>query len=174
MGEISDLNITKAESGKFSSNLGTAHEHLVTGILMRLGFDVSVSSVKGEAYDLLITAYETGPGSKEHIIKAQVKTARKSIGFVGGVRAGRDRAYKSTEKKLVDKSYKYTEKHSDLIIGVDVESMDLYLIPTRIIKRFGKSKSLSKLALLKNYWNLLLNWSEDHLKTLEKRVIKAS
>lgn len=36
MGKVFDLNVTKVEKGKFSSNLGTAHEFLVTGLLMRL------------------------------------------------------------------------------------------------------------------------------------------
>lgn len=104
---------------------------------MRLGFDVSVAGVKGGPYDLLITVYEKGFGSAEHTIKAQVKTCHASISFMGGVRTGRNRTYKSGVKE-----YKYSERHSNLIIGVDKSTLNLYLLPTRFIKHFGKSKSL--------------------------------
>lgn len=172
MGRIFDLNVTKSEKGKFSSNLGTAHEFLVTGILMRLGFDVSVSSVKGGAYDLLITAYRNKKRTQKTIIKAQVKTISKggSVKFVGGIRGGSDRAYTSTTKKLVDKSYKYSEEYNDMIIGVDPESCDLYLVPTRFIKSFGKSKSKNKLNILKNNWNILLNWQDKYLDSIYKEI----
>jgi len=172
MGQIFDLNVTKAEVGKFSSNLGTAHEFLVTGLLMRLGLDVSVSSVKGGPYDLLITAYTNKKKTKKSIIRAQVKTISKggSIKFVGGLRGGRDRAYTSTTKQLVDKSYKYSEEFNDLIIGVDSGTCDLYLIPTRLIKNFGKSKSKNKLTALKNNWDLFLNWRESYLTSLNRKI----
>lgn len=172
MGKIFDLNVTGVERGKFSSNLGTAHELLVTGLLMRLGFDVSVSSVKGGAYDLLITAYKKEKKAKTTIIRAQVKTISKggSIKFVGGLRGGKDRAFTSTTKQLVDKTYKYSEKFNDLIIGVDSKTCDLYLIPTRFLKTFGKSKSKNKLTILKNNWNLLLNWQESYITSLYEKI----
>lgn len=168
MSDILDLNVTKTEKAKFSSNLGTAHEFLVTGILMRLGFDVSVSSVKGGPYDLLVTVYYNGPGSNRRVIRAQTKTCTEggSIKFTGGIRGGVDRDYRSGTKQLVDKSYKYSEEDNDLIIGVDKKSLDLYLIPTRFLKSFGKSKSIKKLAVLKNNWSLLLNWRDDFLEEL--------
>jgi hypothetical protein len=172
MGKLFDLNVTKAEKGKFSSNLGTAHEFLVTGLLMRLGFDVSVSSVKGGPYDLLITAFNNEKKLRKFVIKAQVKTISKggSIKFIGGVRGGKDRAFTSATKKLVDKSYKYSEKVNDLIIGVEPATCDLYLIPTKFLRSFGKSKSKNKLSALKNNWDLLLNWREDYLTSLYNKV----
>lgn len=172
MGKIFDLNVTKIEKGKFSSNLGTAHEFLVTGLLMRLGFDVSVSSVKGGPFDLLITAYNNKEKTKKSIIKAQVKTISSggSIKFIGGVRGGKDRAFTSTTKQLIDKSYKYSEELNDLIIGVDPKTCDLYLIPTKFLKGFGKSKSKNKITVLKNNWDLLLNWREQYLTSLYERV----
>src|SRR3989304_6890455 len=99
MPSIFDLDITGRIKKLAGNILGDAHEHFVTAILMRLGFDVSVASVKGTPYDLLITCYENGVGSPEQIIKAQVKTCDKSIGFIGGVRGGVDREYKSGVKE---------------------------------------------------------------------------
>lgn len=172
MAELFDLNVTQTEDAKFSSNLGTAHEFFVTGILMRLGFDVSISSVKGGPYDLLITVYKNGPKSKQDTIKAQAKTCTNSIRFIGGIRGGMDRSYKSEVKQLVDKSYKYTEKDNDLIIGVQKFTLDLYLIPTRFLKHFGKSKSIAHLACLKNNWDILLNWRDKYLDDLFSKIGK--
>jgi len=123
MSSIFDLDITGRIAKLAGNILGNAHEHYVTAILMRLGFDVSVASVSGGSYDLLITAYESGVESTEHILRAQVKTCGDSIRFIGGVRSGIDREYKSGVKE-----YKYTEKHNDLIIGVKKNTLDLYLV----------------------------------------------
>jgi hypothetical protein len=56
-------------------------------------------------------------------IRVQVRTVSKggSIKFIGGVRGGVDRYYRSGVK-----AYKYREKDNDLIIGVEVETLDLY------------------------------------------------
>lgn len=170
---FSGLNFTNIDKSKFDSNLGTAHELIVTGFLMRLGFDVSVSSVKGGPYDLLITAYNSGYGSQQRIIRAQVKTCSESIKFIGGIRGGVDRAYgqQQTTKQLVSKKYKYTTKDNDLLIGVQRDSCDMYLIPTIFLKAFGESRSVNRLKPLKNRWELLLNWNDKFLRELSKEVI---
>lgn len=158
---IFDFDVTGRISRLSGNILGDAHEHFVTAILMRLGFDVSVSSVRGGSYDLLITAYESGVGTREHILRAQVKTCDKSISFIGGVRGGVDREYKSGVKE-----YKYSLKHNDLIIGVKKNTLDLYLIPTVLIENFGKSKSLNQLEKFKNNWDILKNWNTKYLNRL--------
>jgi len=164
---VTDLNITETEEGKFASNLGTAHEFLVTAILMRLGFDVSVSSVKGGPYDLLITVYEEGPFSNHHIIRGAVKTASKTgdVRFTAGQRAGVNRIYVPGVKK-----YKYGLEHNDLVIGVDRFTLDLYLIPTRFLEKFGDTRRLTRLQPLRNNWDILLNWNEEFLDDLEKQL----
>ncbi len=166
MPSIFDLDITGRIAKLGGNILGYAHEHYVTAILMRLGFDVSVSSIRPTPYDLLITAYENGYGSAEHILKAQVKTCATSISFTAGSRGGVDRFYKSGVKV-----YKYGEEHNDLIIGVKKTTLDLYLVPTRFLKHFGKSKSLNQLDCLKNNWDILLNWRKEYLDNLLKEII---
>lgn len=164
---VADLNITETEEGKFASNLGTAHEFLVTAILMRLGFDVSVSSVKGGPYDLLITVYEKGPHSKPRIIRGAVKTASKTgdVRFTGGQRAGVNRIYVPGVKR-----YKYGLEHNDMVIGVDRLTLDLYLIPTPFLEKFGNTRRLTRLQPLRNNWDILLNWNEEFLVDLEQQL----
>lgn len=165
MSTIFDLDITGRISELGGNILGDAHEYFVTAILMWLGFHVSVASVRGGPYDLLITAYEKGLRSKQFILRAQVKTCSKSVSFIGGIQAGIDRKYKSGVKE-----YKYSEEHNDLIIGVNKFTLDLYLIPTRFVKFFGKSKSLNLLKSLKNNWEILLNWRDSYLRELFTRI----
>lgn len=128
---FSQLNITKRNKGAFAALLGEAHQYLVTGLLMRLGFFVSVITVRGGTFDLIIPAYENFKHDKEKImlIRAQVRTIKQSLRFIGGIRAGVDRIYLPQVK-----GYKYTPKHNDLIIGVDQSTLDLTSSPLGILR----------------------------------------
>ena len=171
--KISDLNIAGIEPpSKFAARLGDAHQLIVAGILMRLGFHVSISLIKGEPFDMVVFAYRR-PGGEQVPLRCQVKTseAGRTISFVGGRRGGVDREYIRPSPK----EYKYTTQHNDLIIGVDKETLDLYLIPTRFVEKWKeKSKTLSKLELLKNNWEILLNWNDEYLSELEKKLMAES
>lgn len=165
MGKITDLNIAGMEKWAFNSHLGDAHELLVTGILMRLGFDVAVANVKSGPYDLLIRVFTNFAEGKTTWIRGQVKTGQKSISFKAGSRGGVDREYISDVKV-----YKYTQIHHDLMIGVQTNTLDLYVIPTRFLRLWGDSRSFSKLKLFKNNWDILLNWNDEYLQNLEGKV----
>ena len=163
---ITDIDITGKVALKSGSVLGAAHEHLVTGILMRLGFDVSVSSMTTAHYDLLIGALTDGRGSDEQLIKAQVKTCKgNSLDLTGGSRGGKDRI---TIPGVKD--YKYTPEHCDLMVGVDKESLDIYLFPVRFAERYGKSVSVRKIAIVRNNWDILLHWNNVYLQRLEGQL----
>lgn len=166
--KITDLNITEEDPSAFAARLGDAHEFIVTGILMRLGFAVGTMQVKGVPYDLWLLAYNK-PKGKQVSLRVQIKTISEggSIRFIGGTRGGVDRIYIPKVKK-----YKYSTEHSDLIIGIDKYTFDLYLIPTRFIEKWGESRSVRKLQALKNNWDILLNWNDDFLKSLESTLPK--
>ncbi len=76
-----------------------------------------------------------------------------------------DREYKSGVKE-----YKFTTEHNDLLIGVDPETLDLYLIPTLLTEEWGKGRAVSKLKPLKNNWDILLNWNDEFLRKLQKQL----
>jgi hypothetical protein len=164
MGKLNDINITKLDKGKIAANLGDAHEHIATGILIRLGFDVGIVDVHGTPYDLMIIGRED-PKGKKVTLRAQVKTADSSISFIGGSRGGVDREYKSGVK-----TYKYTTEHSDLILGVDKNTFDIYVVPSMFLANWGGSRATSKLQPLKNNWDILLNWNDTFLKALQKTI----
>jgi len=141
----------KAKKGKQASIEGFAHEHIVAGILMKKLQNVSLVDLPLSSYDIIIV-FKTEDG-REDIIRAQVKTARKSISFTGGIRGGVDREYKSGVKEYVQ-----TTETSDVVIGVHPldDSFELYFVPTILIEELKqKSISLRKIAKLKNNYEIL-------------------
>ena len=96
----------------------------------------------------LLVVFKEDDGT-EDIIRAQVKTAKKSISFIGGTRGGIDREYKSGVKE-----YKQSTSTSDVVIGIQPlgnNSYDLYFIPTILIETLNqKSISIKKAGKLKN------------------------
>lgn len=72
--------------GKQASVEGFANEHIAAGILMKKYQNVSLVDLPLSPYDIIIVFKEED--GTENIIRAQVKTATKSISFVGGVRGG--------------------------------------------------------------------------------------
>ena len=61
MVRITDLNITKIDRAKHSATLRDAYQLIVAGILIRLGFEVGLTFVKGEPYDLIVRVYGLPP-----------------------------------------------------------------------------------------------------------------
>ena len=70
------------------------------------------------------------------------------------------------------KTYKYSEEHCDLMIGVQRDSLDLYLFPMRLGQLFRTSVALSKIRALRNNWDVLLYWNPSYLQELERQVLK--
>lgn len=164
MGKITDLNVTGRIKGKFEAVLGDAHQLIIAGILMRLGFKVGILALKGEPWDLVVSAFER-PRGKEILLRCQTRASKRSVKFTAGTRGGINRIYKPEVKK-----YKFTEEHNDLIIGMDINTLDLYLIPTKFLAHWGGSRAFSELQPLKNNWDILLNWNDEYQERLLRRL----
>lgn len=145
--------------GRKASVDGFAHEHIVVGILMKKYQNVSLVDLPLSPYDIIIVFKDER--DKENIIRAQVKTAIKSISFIGGSRGGIDRAYMSGIK-----TYTQSSKTSDVVIGIhpkELDSFDLYFIPTILVEQLNQSSiSIKKVGPLKNNYSLL-----EHCKDKE-------
>ena len=139
------------ERGRQASIEGFANEHIVAGILMKRYQNVSLVDLPLSPYDI-ITARKDEDG-EEKIIRAQVKTASKSISFTGGTRGGVDRTYRSDAKV-----YRQSTATSDVVIGVrtlDNGSIDLYFVPTVLVEALNQgSIALSKIAPLQNNYEM--------------------
>ena len=55
----------------------------------------------------------------------------------------------------------------DLLIGVDKFKLDLYLIPSICLDKFGSSASLKSIYFLKNNWDILINWNNEYLENIK-------
>jgi len=141
------------ERGRQASVNGFAHEQIVCGLLMKKYKNVSLVALPLSPYDIII-ARKMEDGS-EDIIRVQVKTARKSISFVGGSRGGIDRKYISGVK-----TYVQSPKTSDCIVGIRFSNgePELYFVPTLLISELGqKSISINKIKALKSNYEILEN-----------------
>lgn len=166
---VTDQNLIGMDRGKYAATLGDAHEHIVIGLLIRIGLEVGKVDVSSGPYDLFVYAFKK-PKGKRIFLRVQVKTIKGgntgSLTLGGGSRGGVDRTYKSGVK-----TYTYTTEHNDLIIGIDQKTLDLYIIPTLITQKYFKhSISKNKLTIFKNNWDILLNWNSDMIKKLEKQL----
>jgi hypothetical protein len=166
LGEITDIDVTGLIKKKSGAPLGDAHELFVRGILMRLGFEVGKVDLSSGPYDLILAAY-VEPGKNKVFLKAQIKTIRGSLPLTGGSRAGIDRKYGSDVK-----TYKYSEKEADLILGVDIDraKLAIYIFPTMFASKYGKSVAKTKIAVCRNNWDILLNWNDRYLSEIERQL----
>lgn len=142
----------RAKRGRQNAVEGFANEHIVAGILMKRYQNVSLVDFPLSRYDIIIVIDDER--SEETTIRAQVKTAKDSVGFTGGTKGGVDRTYKSGEK-----SYRQSTVTSDVVIGlhpVNKDSFELYFVPTVLVEALGQgSISLSKIIALKNNYAML-------------------
>jgi hypothetical protein len=168
MGKLGDIDITGLIKKKSGAPLGDAHELLVRSIMMRLGFEVGKVDLSSGAYDAIVAGMD-GPGGKKIFLRIQVKTITDSLPLIGGVRAGVDRTYKSGVK-----AYKYSTEHSDLIFGIDKKSLDIYVVPTIFCSLWKTSVSKNRIKILKNNWDILLNWNKKYLDTMYRQLKNAS
>ena len=148
------------ERGRQSSVDGFAHEHIAAGILMKRYQNVSLVDLPLSPYDIIIVL--KGTDDNEEIIRAQVKTAPKSVRFTGGTRGGVDREYKSGVK-----TYRQSTATSDVVIGVhpiDNNTFELYFVPTILIEHLDQdSISINKIQDLKENYDILENCKDEKI-----------
>jgi hypothetical protein len=149
---------SREDTGKQSSVDGFAHEHIAVGILMKKYQNVSLVDLPLSPYDIIIVL--KGTDDSENIIRAQVKTAPKSVRFTGGTRGGVDREYKSDVK-----TYRQSTATSDVVIGVhpiDNNTFELYFVPTILIEHLNQNSiSINKISDLKENYFILENCKNE-------------
>jgi hypothetical protein len=140
------------ETGRRGAVEGFANEHIAVGILMKRYQNVSLVDLPLSHYDIIIAIKQDD--GREDIIRAQVKTARDSISFVGGVRGGADRTYKSDVKK-----YRQDTTKADVVIGVrEIEQgkYNLYFVPTCLIEALNQDRiAINRIEMLRENYDIL-------------------
>lgn len=138
-------NITKLEKGIFRTINGNADELIAVGKCVKAGFHCSKLETTNGRYDAVIDA------GKGNLLRVQIKgTSNGILSFSGGGRSGQQ-----INRAISQRTYKYSPDDCDIILGIDSNNGDCYIIPINIIGKFGKSKTLSKLGKYKENWNLL-------------------
>lgn len=138
-------NITDLEKGLYRTINGNSDELIAVGRCVKAGFACSMVEITNARYDAVI---DTGKGK---LLRVQIKgTSSKSLGFTGGGRSGQQ-----ISRQVAQRTYKYTPKDCDLILGINSNTGECYIIPIKEIEKFGKSASLAKLEEYRENWDIL-------------------
>lgn len=155
------------EIGKEAAVTGFANEHITVGLLMKRYQNVSLVDLPLSTYDIIIVRKDAD--GIEDIIRAQVRTANKSLGFTGGQRGGVDRQYRSDIKK-----YRQSTQTADVVIGIhenDDGSYSLYFMPTCLIEALNQdSITLRKIEYLKDNFQMLERCKDHNWVLAEART----
>lgn len=139
-------NITGMEEGNYRTINGNANELIAIGRCIKAGFACSKVEVTNGRYDAVID-----PGKQKRLLRVQIKgSGNGSVTFTGGGRSGQQ-----ISRQAKSRVYKYTSEDCDLILAVDSNNGDCYIIPIDDIKKWGTSKAISKLQEYKENWDLL-------------------
>jgi hypothetical protein len=139
-------NITKMDGGIYRTINGNANELIAIGRCIKAGFACSKVEVTNGRYDAVID-----PGQGKKLLRVQIKgSSTGSVSFTGGGRSGQQ-----ISRSVASRVYKYTSEDCDMILVVDSNNGDCYIVPIDDIKNMGKTKSLSKLGKYKENWSLL-------------------
>jgi len=147
----------RGQLGKQAAATGAANESRLLAALLARGYNASLVDLPQSTYDIIVE-------HEAYMIRVQVKTANKSISFLGGVRGGVDREYKSDKKKYIQNT-----TTSDIVVGVKTTkdngdtNTDFYFIPTIFIEQTLKQQSLSlgKAKHTRNDWDILRNCKNE-------------
>ena len=141
-------NTTGIPAGNFRTINGNSDELIGIGRCIKAGFACSKVEITNGRYDAVID-----PGNGKQLLRVQIKgTSKGSVAFKGGGRSGAQ-----INRKIKQRTYKYTSADCDIILAVDSNNGDCYIIPIEVTAQWKSTKALSKLQDYKENWAILLN-----------------
>lgn len=139
-------NTTGISAGEFRTVNGNADELIAIGRCIKAGFACSKVEITNGRYDAVI---DLGHGGQ--LIRVQIKgTSNGILGLEGGGRSGQQ-----INRAVAQRTYIYSKKDCDLILGLDSNNGDCYIIPIEDIVHMGRSKKLANLLDYKENWDIL-------------------
>ncbi len=90
--------------------------------------------------------------AKKHFRIPLSRANKITLNFTGGYRSG-----VQIDRNAPKRTYKYTKKDCDLILGIDTRTSECYIIPIEDIQEWGNAKSLSQLQHYKENWQILID-----------------
>jgi len=151
------LNVTGIDPAVYSSQLGYGNQLIACGILLRLGYEVSLAETGNSFYDLLLILKD---GSTSYPIKTGVRTMRKSLSFTVNSGGGKNRARPTGIGSQIP-----SIDDVQLWVGI-TKDFDLYYMPHILIvnKQRMHSGSLKPVASLSSNY---LNHTKNNIEILE-------
>lgn len=146
-------NLTEIEEGIFRTMNGNADEMIAIGRVIKAGFPCSRVDVTNAKYDAVVDT-----GGTKRLLRIQIKgSGGPSFSFIGGYRSG-----KQIDRKAKSRAYKYTSKDCDLIIGINTNNGECYIIPIADIEEWdSNTKSMNLLQDYKENWQILIDMAKD-------------
>ncbi|WP_350310571.1 group I intron-associated PD-(D/E)XK endonuclease [Helicobacter pylori] len=142
------INLTGIDKGIFRTMNGNADELIAIGRVIKAGFPCSRVDVTNAKYDAIVDL-----GGKQKLLRIQIKgTGGDTLNFTGGYRSG-----VQIDRNAPKRTYKYTKKDCDLILGIDTHTSECYIIPIEDTQEWGNTKSLSQLQHYKENWQILID-----------------
>jgi len=139
-------NLTEMEKGNYRTINGNADELIGIGRCIKAGFACSKVEITNGRYDAVID-----PGKGKKLLRVQIKGAGNgSVSFTGGGRSGQQ-----INRQVASRTYKYTSKDCDLILAVNSNNGECYIIPIEDVANLGSTKALSKLEKYRENWQIL-------------------
>ena len=139
-------NITGIPDGNYRTINGNSDELIGIGRCIKAGFACSKVEITNGRYDAVID-----PGNGKHLLRVQIKgTSTGSVALTGGGRSGQQ-----VSREVAQRTYRYTAEDCDMILAVDSNNGDCYILPIADTLSWGTSKSLSQLSSYKENWGLL-------------------
>jgi hypothetical protein len=146
------INLTWIDSWIFRTMNWNADEMIAVWRVIKAWFPCSRVDVTNAKYDAIVDIW----GAKK-LLRIQIKwTWNNSINFTGGTRS-----WQQISREVESRKYKYSEKDCDLIIWIDTNNWECYIIPINEIKDWWDSKSLMKLQKYKENWHILIDMAKD-------------
>lgn len=143
------MNLTKIEGGLFRTQNGIADEMIAVGRAIKAGFPTSKSDITNSKYDAIVEV-----GEHQRLMRIQIKgSSGNSFGFTGGTRSG-----KQITRDIKQIPKLYTKKDCDILMGIDSNNGDCYIIPIEKIEEWGQgSMVMNKLQDFKENWQILID-----------------
>lgn len=146
------INLTRIDSGVFRTMNWNADEMIAVWRVIKAGFPCSRVDVTNAKYDAIVDIWWA-----KKLLRIQIKwTWNGSISFTWGIRS-----WQQISRDAESRKYKYTEKDCDLILWIDTNNWECYIIPIADIKDFWDTKTLSKLQDYKENWKILIDMAKD-------------
>ena len=146
-------NISKIKPSLYRPMNGVANELIAIGRILKAGFFVAKTEIRELPYDAIIVL---GPNRS---LRVQIKGSQTgTVSFEGGGRSGKQQ---KKGKEAVDRKFKYSKIHCDMLIAIDGNNGDCYIVPVEELKKYKKSATFKKLENYKERWDVLMNCGND-------------